>query len=278
MSNRQPRRTWSAPPAVTMKFELLRTGPRRNTAGIELANVIRYKTPATRAMRRVGSNEGWRATLARLDGFMVALLRDSGKGVPGADAPGRGESVAAQAADDHGAGAEVDRRHEPGGRGRLDRFSGRERVAVDGLGERQGIGAADVGPRRHARAGRDPLAAAEDEVPLELDAVGPVVARRHVAHDVVVREGVGRVSLWVRGLRREDVERVQVPGRGAVEARVRERHPALDAVGPDHLVAADPAGLRDGHLDAVAESRSVSCGHARDDAERGTGDRKRRDQ
>src|SRR4051794_16417292 len=79
MSNRQPRRTWSAPPAVTMKFGLLRTGPRRNTAGIELANVIRYKTPATRAMRRVGSNEVWRATLARLDVFMVALLRDSGE-------------------------------------------------------------------------------------------------------------------------------------------------------------------------------------------------------
>src|SRR3954470_20459483 len=93
MSNRQPRRTWAAPPAVTMKFELVRTGPRRNTAGIELAKVIRYSTPATRAALRVGSNEVWRATPARLDVFMVALLPEFGGDGCGGGASRRGTRI-----------------------------------------------------------------------------------------------------------------------------------------------------------------------------------------
>jgi hypothetical protein len=46
----------SAPGPRTYRGSL-RSGPRRNTAGIDARKVTRYRRPATRAVLRVGSND-----------------------------------------------------------------------------------------------------------------------------------------------------------------------------------------------------------------------------
>ena len=104
-------------------------------------------------------------------------------------------SVAAQGPNDHGVRAEVDRNHESRVGRRLDRFGRCQGMAVDGLHERQLLRTADRRPGRNAGPTHDALTAADDEVALELDAVGAMVPGGHVADDVVVREGVGRVAL-----------------------------------------------------------------------------------
>ena len=53
MSSRAPRRTCSVLTPLMMKVGSLRTGLWRRTAGIELRNVSRYRTPATSAVLRI---------------------------------------------------------------------------------------------------------------------------------------------------------------------------------------------------------------------------------
>src|SRR5687767_3642978 len=84
----------------------------------------------------------------------------------------KGCSVAARdAPDDHGARTEVVQREVAGIRRRLDGVSGGERLTIDGRRERKLV-SADGCPGRDAVSADDALAGAQDEVALELDAVG----------------------------------------------------------------------------------------------------------
>src|ERR1019366_136298 len=97
--------------------------------------------------------------------------------------------------------------------------------------------------------------AAQDEVALELDAVVAVVLRRDVAGDVVVGEGHGALGsscLW-----REDVEGIGLAVDRAREALVRERHPMLDAVGPNGLVTSHGAERWADHVGAIPDAGSL---------------------
>src|SRR5664279_580184 len=90
---------------------------------------------------------------------------------------------------------------------------------------------------------------------MQLDAVVAVVLGWHVADDVVVQEGkraLGRSGLW-----RQHVERIKVAaGWRAREVLVRERHPVLDPIGPDDLIA----GCRAGHVSAVPQPCGLGGG------------------
>ena len=88
----------------------------------------------------------------------------------------------------------------------------------------------------------DTRSAAQDEEAVQPGAVGAMVLRGDVAHDVVVperrSEALGRIVL-----RRDHVEVVEVVGDLALELRAatgRERHAVLGAARPDVLPAARP--------------------------------------